>query len=344
MGKIANRQSLAFSERSQLSQAIPQFHRERMLNEWTPTARFWIAAQRTQGLWGPSSVLRGEIWPQRTLAIRIAAITLASDPAITIARFRPSKASTETLVQSKIPQWLFLTTLMFLSLLFGNSLLFPFQGIPCFFLCFPLLFQGFSGVATLSFFSSVFLFPWCFSCCKNSLVFLSVFCLVLRAFKGSHGEKNPWCFWGFPWYFRKEQGKEGQGRDEKSLFFLGGFSLPFSKRTRQGRAGQCLRAIIRKFLFFFCVAIPFQASPWDPAPHPWKLRFFPIFKSPPRQTKPKKGAKRKVHEFRPFLWILVFFLGKTTTIHIELLFRNAPAESSWTGLSLVWFAGVTLDI
>ena len=31
-----------------------------------------------------------------------------------------------------------------------------------------------------------------------------------------------------------------------------------------------------------------------------------------RQTKPKKGPKRKVHEFRPFLWILVFFLGKTS--------------------------------
>ena len=31
MGKIANRQSLAFSERNQLSQAIPQFHVERIL-------------------------------------------------------------------------------------------------------------------------------------------------------------------------------------------------------------------------------------------------------------------------------------------------------------------------
>ena len=30
MGKIANRQSLAFSERGQLSQAIPQFHAERI--------------------------------------------------------------------------------------------------------------------------------------------------------------------------------------------------------------------------------------------------------------------------------------------------------------------------
>ena len=40
MGKIANHQSLAFSERGQLSQAIPQFHVERMLNEWTPIARF----------------------------------------------------------------------------------------------------------------------------------------------------------------------------------------------------------------------------------------------------------------------------------------------------------------
>ena len=32
-GKIANRQSLVFSERGQLSQAIPQFHMERMLDE-----------------------------------------------------------------------------------------------------------------------------------------------------------------------------------------------------------------------------------------------------------------------------------------------------------------------
>ena len=39
MGQIANRQSLAFSERGQLS-AIPQVHVERMLNEWTPIARF----------------------------------------------------------------------------------------------------------------------------------------------------------------------------------------------------------------------------------------------------------------------------------------------------------------
>ena len=61
----------------------------------------------------------------------------------------------------------------------------------------------------------------------------------------------------------------------------------------------------------------------------------------PRQTKPKKGPKRKVHEFRPFLWILVFFLRKTCTIHIEFLFRNAPAKSSWTDLFLVWFAGAT---
>ena len=40
MGKTANRQSLAFSERGQLSHAIPQFHVERMLNEQTPNARF----------------------------------------------------------------------------------------------------------------------------------------------------------------------------------------------------------------------------------------------------------------------------------------------------------------
>ena len=40
MGEIANRQALAFSERSQLSQAIPQFHVERILRQRTPIARF----------------------------------------------------------------------------------------------------------------------------------------------------------------------------------------------------------------------------------------------------------------------------------------------------------------
>ena len=54
--------------------------------------------------------------------------------------------------------------------------------------------------------------------------------------------------------------------------------------------------------------------------------------------------KEKFMNFAQFLWILVFFfLGKTSTIHIELLFRFAPGKSSWTGLSLVWFAGATPD-
>ena len=40
MGKLANRQSLVFNERGQLSQPIPQFHVERMLHQWKPIARF----------------------------------------------------------------------------------------------------------------------------------------------------------------------------------------------------------------------------------------------------------------------------------------------------------------
>ena len=40
MGKIANRQSLALSERGQLSQAIPQFHVERILHQRMQIARF----------------------------------------------------------------------------------------------------------------------------------------------------------------------------------------------------------------------------------------------------------------------------------------------------------------
>ena len=53
-----------------------------------------IVVQRTQGLRGPTGVfLRGRYDRQRTLVIRIAAKTLASDSGITIARFRPSKVS-----------------------------------------------------------------------------------------------------------------------------------------------------------------------------------------------------------------------------------------------------------
>ena len=40
MGQIANRESLALSERSQLSQAIPQFCKEQLLHVPTPIARF----------------------------------------------------------------------------------------------------------------------------------------------------------------------------------------------------------------------------------------------------------------------------------------------------------------
>ena len=39
-GQIGNRQWLTFSERSQLWQAIPQFHVERILHQRTPIARF----------------------------------------------------------------------------------------------------------------------------------------------------------------------------------------------------------------------------------------------------------------------------------------------------------------
>ena len=51
-----NRQSLVFSERSQLSQAIPQCHVERILHRRTPIRAIRIAEQRTQGLREPNSV------------------------------------------------------------------------------------------------------------------------------------------------------------------------------------------------------------------------------------------------------------------------------------------------
>ena len=40
MANIPNRQSLVFNERSQLSQAIPQFSAERTLHQRTPIVRF----------------------------------------------------------------------------------------------------------------------------------------------------------------------------------------------------------------------------------------------------------------------------------------------------------------
>ena len=84
-----NRQSLVFSERGQLSQAIPQFHLERILHQWTPITRF--ESQRNECRACEDQILSfGGDELQRTLAIRIAAITLGSDFAVTIARFRPS--------------------------------------------------------------------------------------------------------------------------------------------------------------------------------------------------------------------------------------------------------------
>ena len=71
-------------------------------------------------------VFRGRYDRHRTLAIRIAAITLASDSAITIARFRPSKLS-------------------FLSLFFFEICsFFSLARIPCFSSVFP-SFSGFRG-------------------------------------------------------------------------------------------------------------------------------------------------------------------------------------------------------
>ena len=60
-----------------------------------------------------------------------------------------------------------------------------------------------------------------------------------------------------------------------------------------------------------------------------------------RRTLSKKGPKRKVYEFHPFFVNPGVFPWETSTIHIEFWLEFAPAESSWTDLSLVWFAGTT---
>ena len=78
MGNIAYRQSLVFNQRSQLSQTIPQFHVERMLQKWMPIAQF--KSQRNQRrIYGTIFVSLGATDDcQRTVMIRIAAINAAS--------------------------------------------------------------------------------------------------------------------------------------------------------------------------------------------------------------------------------------------------------------------------
>ena len=105
MSKIANRQSLVFSERGQLSQAIPQVHVERMLHESTPIARF-ESQHNKRGVYEDNFLCFGGGYDrQRTLVIPIAALTLASDSAITIARFRPSKVQPLWNDSGAIFQW-----------------------------------------------------------------------------------------------------------------------------------------------------------------------------------------------------------------------------------------------
>ena len=59
MGKIANRKSLAFSERNQLSQAIPAIPRGTNATPTNANHAIRSATQRTQGLLGPNSVFLG---------------------------------------------------------------------------------------------------------------------------------------------------------------------------------------------------------------------------------------------------------------------------------------------
>ena len=103
MGQIANRQSLAFSERGQLSQAIPQVHMERILHQRTSIAQFESQRNERRVYKDQIRCFRGRYDRQRTLVIRTAAIILASDSAITLARFCPSKDPSDHLQESQGP-------------------------------------------------------------------------------------------------------------------------------------------------------------------------------------------------------------------------------------------------
>ena len=104
MGQIANRQPQASSERGQLSQAIPRFHVERILHQSTPIARFESQHNERGAYEDQILCFRERYELQQTLTIRIAAITLASDSATTIARFRPSKAGPKACLAPEVPE------------------------------------------------------------------------------------------------------------------------------------------------------------------------------------------------------------------------------------------------
>ena len=100
------------------------------------------------------------------------------------------------------------------SLLWGPELVIEQKTLPLPFLylqTFPVLF-----------FLVVFLFPWCFFSSWEFPWFFWMFC-VLQVFWGFARWENPWYFGGFPWCFRKNQGKKRTGLEfELQLPLLGG--------------------------------------------------------------------------------------------------------------------------
>ena len=61
------------------------------------------------------------------------------------------------------------------------------------------------------------------------------------------------------------------------------------------------------------------------------------FQESPRQTKPKKGPKRKVHEFRAHFCVNSgVFLRKTSSIHISNFCSGMPPRKVHE-LTFLWF-------
>ena len=101
MAKVANRQLLAFSERGQFSRRpFRSSTWNECYTEWTRITRF-ESQQNERRVHEDQFLCFGKRYDnQRTLVIRIAVITLASDSAITIARFCPSKFRSQFILDS----------------------------------------------------------------------------------------------------------------------------------------------------------------------------------------------------------------------------------------------------
>ena len=113
----------------------------------------------------------------------------------------------------------------------------------------------------------------------------------------------------------------------KNLFILGGFFPVGSNLWIFALQGKRLKVNLKD-------SLGKGPKDWKNSRSPSGIEIF--IQESAQQTKPKKGPKRKVHEFRPFLWILVCFsLGKQARFTLNFCSGMPPRKVH--ELTFLWF-------